>query len=74
MTEILILAVLLVAAVIWLAMRNGRRWMAEKTIEDTLAAIRKAEEIAAEVEALPPDSLKARARTWVRGGSSTVSK
>ena len=66
MTEILILAVLLVAAVIWLAMRTGRRWMAEKTIEDTLAAIRKAEEIENEIEALDHDTLKSRARKWVR--------
>ena len=66
MTEILILAVLLVVAVIWLALRSGRRWMAEKTIEDTLAAIRKAEEIENEVEALDRDTLKSRARKWVR--------
>lgn len=66
MTELLILAVLLVAAVIWLAMRNGRRWMAEKTIEDTLAAIRKAEEVENEVQALDRDTLKSRAKLWVR--------
>ena len=66
MTEILILAVLLVAAVIWRAMRNGRRWMAEKTIEDTLAAIRKAEEVENEVQALDRDTLKSRAKLWVR--------
>ena len=57
---------LLVVAIIWLAMRHGWERREVKTVKDTLAAIRKAEEIENEVEALDRDTLKSRARKWVR--------
>ncbi len=38
-----------------------------KQAEGRLAAVAKAQEIENEVEALDPDTLKSRARKWVRG-------
>ena len=66
MTELLVLAALLVAAVIWLAMQTGRQRTEVKTTQDTLAAALKAKEVENEVEALSPDALKSRSRKWVR--------
>ena len=66
MLEFLILAALLVAAVVWLAMRNGKQHAEVDTTKDTLAAVLKAEEIENEIEALDRDTLKSRARKWVR--------
>ena len=66
MLELLALTALLIVAVIWLASRSGRQRAAERTAQDTLATIRKAEEIENEVQALDRDTLKSRARQWMR--------
>ena len=66
MLEFLILAALLVAAVIWLAMRNGKQRAEVDTTKDTLTTALKAKEVENEVEALSPDALKSRSRKWVR--------
>jgi len=66
MLELLALTALLIVAVIWLATRNGRQRAEVKTAEDTLAAVRKAEEIENEVQALDRDALKSRAKLWLR--------
>ncbi len=66
MLEFLILAALLVAAVIWLAIRNGKQRAEVDTTKDTLATALKAKEVENEVEALSPDALKSRSRKWVR--------
>ena len=57
---------LLVVAIIWLAMRNGRQRTEVKVTQDTLAAALKAKEVENEVEALSPDALKSRSKLWVR--------
>ena len=57
---------LLVIAIIWLAMRNGRQGAEVDTTKDTLAAAIKAKEVENEVEALSPDALKSRSKLWVR--------
>ena len=57
---------LLVIAIIWLAMRNGRQRTEVKVTQDTLAAALKAKEVENEVEALSPDALKSRSKLWVR--------
>ena len=57
---------LLVVAIIWLARRHGWERREVKTVKDTLAAIRKAEEIENEVQALDRDTLKSRAKLWLR--------
>ncbi len=66
MLEIVALTALLIVAVIWLASHNGRQRAAERTAQDTLATIRKAEEIENEVQALDHDTLKSRAKLWLR--------
>lgn len=66
MLELLALTALLVAAVVWLAMRNGRQRTEVKVTQDTLAAALKAKEVENEVEALSPDALKSRSKLWVR--------
>jgi hypothetical protein len=66
MLEVLALTALLIVAVVWLAARNGRKRAEAEAAEDTLATIRKAEEIENEVEALDRDTLKSRARQWLR--------
>ena len=57
---------LLVIAIIWLAMRNGRQGAEADTTKDTLAAAIRAKEVENEVEALSPDALKSRSKLWVR--------
>jgi len=66
MLELLALTTLLIVAVVWLAAWNGRKRAEAEAAKDTLATIRKAEEIENEVEALSPDALKSRARQWMR--------
>ena len=66
MLELMVLAALLIVAVIWLAMRNGRQRAEVDTTKDTLATVLKAKEIENEVEALSPDALKSRSKLWVR--------
>ena len=66
MLELLALTALLIVAVIWLAMRNGRQRAEVDTTKDTLATVLKAKEIENEVEALCPDALKSRSKLCVR--------
>jgi hypothetical protein len=66
MLELLALTALLIIAVVWLAMRNGRQRAEVDTTKDTLATVLKAKEIENEVEALSPDALKSRSKLWVR--------
>jgi hypothetical protein len=66
MLELLALTALLIIAVIWLAMRNGRQRAEVDTTKDTLATVLRAKEIENEVEALSPDALKSRSKLWVR--------
>ncbi len=66
MLELLALTALLIVAVIWLAARNGRKRAEAEAAEDTLATALKAEEIRDEVEALDRDTLKSRAKLWLR--------
>ncbi len=66
MLELLALTAILIVAVIWLAMRSGRQRTEVKITQDTLAAVRKAEEIENEVQALPSNTLRDRAKLWVR--------
>lgn len=72
MLELLALTALLVAAVVWLAMRNGKQRTEVKVTQDTLAAALKAKEIETEVESLPADVLRRRAKVWVRSASDSV--
>jgi hypothetical protein len=69
MLELLALTALLIIAVIWLAMRNGRQRAEVDTTKDTLATVLKAKEIENEVEALSPDALKSRSKLWVRNNT-----
>ena len=69
MLELLVLTALLIVAVIWLALRNGRQRAEVDTTKDTLATVLKAKEIENEVEALNPDALKSRAKLWVRNNT-----
>lgn len=66
MLELLALTALLIVAVIWLATRNGRQRTEVKITQATLAAVRKAKEIENEVQALDRDTLKSRAKLWMR--------
>ena len=69
MLELLALTALLIIAVVWLAMRNGRQRAEVDTTKDTLATVLKAKEIENEVEALSPDALKSRSKLWVRNST-----
>jgi len=69
MLELLALTALLIIAVIWLAMRNGRQRAEVDTTKDTLATVLRAKEIENEVEALSPDALKSRSKLWVRNNT-----
>jgi hypothetical protein len=69
MLELLALTALLIIAVVWLAMRNGRQRAEVDTTKDTLATVLKAKEIENEVEALSPDALKSRSKLWVRNNT-----
>jgi len=69
MLELLALTALLIIAVVWLAMRNGRQRAEVDTTKDTLATVLRAKEIENEVEALSPDALKSRSKLWVRNNT-----
>jgi len=60
---------LLIVAVIWLAVRRGwdRRDAAQST--QRLDEALRAKEIEDEIEALPPDALRDRAKLWVRNNT-----
>ena len=64
MIALLTITVILIVMVVLFALAIGRRSGSEA--KETLTAARKAEEIENEVQALPSDALRARARTWVR--------
>ena len=64
MIALLTITVVLIVMVVLFALAIGRRSGSEA--KETLTAVRKAEEIENEIEALPSDALRARARTWVR--------
>lgn len=64
MIALLTITVVLIVMVVLFALALGRR--SGTDAKATLTAVRKAEEIENEVQALPADALRARARTWVR--------
>ena len=64
MIALLTITVVLIVMVVLFALAIGRRSGGDA--KETLTAVRKAEEIENEVQALPSDALRARARTWVR--------
>jgi len=64
MIALLTITVVLIVMVVLFALAIGRR--SGSDAKKTLTAARKAEEIENEVQALPSDALRARARTWVR--------
>jgi len=64
MIALLTITVVLIVMVVLFALAIGRR--SGSDAKETLTAARKAEEIENEVQALPSDALRARARTWVR--------
>ena len=64
MTALLTITVILIVMVVLFALATG--WRSGSDDRATLTAARKAEEIENEVQALPADALRARARTWVR--------
>ena len=64
MIALLTITVVLIVMVVLFALAIGRRSGGDA--KETLTALRKAEEIENEVQALPSDALRARARTWVR--------
>lgn len=64
MIALLTITVVLIVMVVLFALAIGQRSGSEA--KATLTAVRKAEEIENEIEALPADALRARARTWVR--------
>lgn len=66
----LIIAVAFVAGMVGIrlqALADGEARARAKLDEARLRAVRKAQEIENEVEALDPDTLKRRANRWVRG-------
>ena len=64
MIALLTITVILIVMVVLFALAIGRR--SGSDAKETLTAVRKAEEIENEVQALPSDALRDRARTWVR--------
>ena len=64
MIALLAITVVLIVMVVLFALAIGRRSGGDA--KETLTAARKAEEIENEVQALPSDALRDRARTWVR--------
>ena len=64
MIELLAITVVLIVVVVLFAVATGRRSGGDA--KDKLEAIRAAEEVKNEIEALPSDALRDRARTWVR--------
>ena len=64
MIALLTITVVLIVMVVLFALAIGRRSGSEA--KETLTAVRKAEDVKDEVEVLPSDALRDRARTWVR--------
>ena len=66
-TLVVVLAVGGLLAVLLLAARLGRRSAKSDTARETLRRVQEIQEIENEVQALDRDTLKSRARHWVRG-------
>ena len=64
MIALLTITIVLIVMVVLFSLAIGRR--SGSDAKETLTAARKAEEIENEVQALPSDALRDRARTWVR--------
>ena len=64
MIALLTITVILIVMVVLFALATGRRSGGDA--KETLTAVRKSEDVKDEVEALPSDALRDRARTWVR--------
>ena len=64
MIALLTITVVLIVMVVLFALAIGRR--SGSDAKETLTAVREAEDVKDEVEALPSDALRDRARTWVR--------
>ena len=64
MIALLTITVVLIVMVVLFALAIGRR--SGDDAKETLTAVRKSEDVKDEVEALPSDALRDRARTWVR--------
>ena len=64
MIELLAITVVLIVMVVLFAVATGRR--SGGNAKEKLEAVRKAKEIENEVQALPSDALRDRARLWVR--------
>jgi len=62
--ELLAITVILIVLVVLFAVATGRK--SGGNAKKTLDAVRDAEEVKDEVEALPSDTLRDRARLWVR--------
>ena len=54
-------------AVLWLAARLGRQSAKSDAARETLRRVQEIQEIENEIQALDRDTLKSRARHWVRG-------
>ena len=63
-SELLAITVILIVVVVLFAVATGRK--SGGNAKKTLDAVRDAEEVKDEVEALPSDALRDRARLWVR--------
>lgn len=64
MIALLTITVILIVMVVLFALAIGR--ISGADAKKTLTAVRKSEDVKDEVEALPSDALRDRARTWVR--------
>jgi len=66
-TMVVVLAVGGLVAILWLAARLGRQSAKSDAAKETLRRVQEIQEIENEVQALDRDTLKSRARHWVRG-------
>ena len=64
MIELLTITVVLIVMVVLFAVATGRR--SGGNAKEKLEAVRQAEDVKNEIEALPSDALRDRARLWVR--------
>ena len=64
MIALLTITAVLIVMVVLFALAIGRR--SGSDAKETLTAVRQAEDVKDEVEALPSDALRDRARLWVR--------
>jgi flagellar basal body-associated protein FliL len=66
---VVILAVGMLLAVLWLAASLGRQSAKSYAAKETVRRVQEIQEIENEVQALDRDTLKSRARHWVRGAN-----